>query len=92
LRLPLTNSNCECSPAAGISAATEIIWGFGTSRWQLGYYPTSGRSRGKRVNVALWPDSEVTEGPVDFRYPAYSGPVVLTASLSEPGQSEKNSV
>jgi hypothetical protein len=53
LRLQLMNSNLQ--PAVGTNAATEIKWGFGTSRWQLGYQPTSGRSRGKRVNVAYWP-------------------------------------
>src|SRR5215510_15467763 len=53
LRLQLMNSNLP--PAVGTNAATEIKWGFGTSRWQLGYQPTSGGSRGKRVNVAYWP-------------------------------------
>jgi hypothetical protein len=35
------------------------------------------------IDVAYWPDSEVSECPNDFRFLRYSGLVVLTASLSE---------
>ena len=41
------------------------------------------RSGLERSDFVLWPDSEVSERPDDFRFLGYSGLVVLTASPSE---------
>src|SRR5215510_473914 len=79
LRLQLMNSNLP--PAVGTNAATEIKWGFGTSRWQLGYQPTSGRSRGKRVNVAYWPITTLSQ---EFHFPQCSESRRTRADANDP--------